>query len=77
MNKINEHKQRLSLTLLFSGLVFVFLVLTMLLVTLVIETVIRRKLDPKYESWIHAGGMALLLTLMAVIMFNDILKLFQ
>jgi regulator of sigma E protease len=49
----------------------------LLLVTLEIETVIRRKLDPKYESWIHAGGMALLLTLMAVIMFNDILKLFQ
>ena len=49
----------------------------LLLVTLVIETVTRRKLNPKYEAWIHAGGMALLLTLMAVIMFNDILKLFQ
>ena len=49
----------------------------MLLVTLVIETITRRKLNPKYEAWIHAGGMALLLTLMAVIMFNDILKLFQ
>ena len=49
----------------------------LLLVTLVIETVTRRKLNPKYEAWIHAGGMALLLTLMAVIMFNDIVKLFQ
>ena len=49
----------------------------LLLVTLVIETITRRKLNPKYEAWIHAGGMALLLTLMAVIMFNDILKLFQ
>ena len=49
----------------------------LLLVTLVIETVTRRKLNPKYEAWIHAGGMALLLALMAVIMFNDILKLFQ
>ena len=48
----------------------------LLLVTLLIETVTRRKLNPKYEAWIHAGGMALLLTLMAVIMFNDILKLF-
>ena len=49
----------------------------LLLVTLVIETVTRKKLNPKYEAWIHAGGMALLLTLMAVIMFNDIVKLFQ
>lgn len=49
----------------------------LLLVTLVIEAVTRRKLNPKYEAWIHAAGMALLLTLMGVIMFNDILKLFR
>ena len=49
----------------------------LLLITLVIESVTRRKLNPKYEAWIHAGGMALLLTLMAVIMFNDIVKLFH
>ena len=49
----------------------------LLLITLVIESVTRRKLNPKYEAWIHAGGMALLLTLMAVIMFNDIVKLFR
>ena len=49
----------------------------LLLVTLVIEAITRKKLNPKYEAWIHAAGMALLLTLMAVIMFNDILKLFQ
>ena len=49
----------------------------LLLVTLIIETMTRKKLNPRYEAWIHAGGMALLLGLMAVIMFNDILKLFQ
>ena len=49
----------------------------LLLITLLIEAVTRRKLNPKYEAWIHAGGMALLLTLMAVIMFNDIVKLFH
>ena len=49
----------------------------LLLVTLIIEAMTRKKLNPKYEAWIHAGGMALLLGLMAVIMFNDILKLFQ
>ena len=49
----------------------------LLLVTLVIEKLTRKKLDPKYEAWIHAAGMALLLTLMAVIMLNDIVKLFR
>ena len=49
----------------------------LLLVTLIIEAMTRKKLNPRYEAWIHAGGMALLLALMAVIMFNDILKLFQ
>lgn len=49
----------------------------LLLVTLIIEAITRKKLNPRYEAWIHAGGMALLLALMAVIMFNDILKLFQ
>ena len=49
----------------------------LLLVTLIVEAATGKKLDPKYEAWIHAGGMALLLTLMAVIMFNDIFKLFH
>ena len=49
----------------------------LLLVTLIIEAITRKKLNTRYEAWIHAGGMALLLALMAVIMFNDILKLFQ
>ena len=49
----------------------------LLLVTLVIEAITRKKLDPKYEAWIHAAGMVLLLGLMAVIMFNDIVKLFR
>ena len=49
----------------------------LLLVTLVIEGITRKKLDPKYEAWIHAAGMVLLLALMGVIMLNDILKLFR
>ncbi len=47
----------------------------LLLVTLVVEAVTRKKLDPKYEGAIHAAGMVLLLLLMAVIMFNDIVKI--
>lgn len=42
------------------------------LLTGVIETVTRKKLDPKYEGYIHGVGMVLLLALMAVIMFKDI-----
>ena len=41
------------------------------------ETVTGKKLDPKYEAYVHGAGMVLLLGLMAVIMFNDILKIFR
>lgn len=47
----------------------------LLLVTWVIEKIIRKKLDPKYEGYIHAAGMFLLLGLMALIMFNDIVRI--
>ena len=47
----------------------------LLLVTVLIETVTRKKLDPKYEGYIHTAGMVLLLGLMAYVMFNDIVKL--
>ena len=43
-----------------------------LIITAVIETLTRRKLDPKYEGYIHGAGMVLLMILMAVIMFKDI-----
>lgn len=43
-----------------------------LLLTTVIEAVTRKKLDPKYEGYVHAAGMVLLLGLMAVILFKDI-----
>ena len=49
----------------------------LLLVTWLIETVTRRKLDPRYEGAIHTAGMVLLLALMAFVMFNDIFKLFK
>lgn len=47
----------------------------LMIVTVVIEAITHRKLDPKYESYIHAAGMALLLILMAFIMYNDIARL--
>lgn len=48
-----------------------------LLLTTGIEAITRKKINPKYEGYIHAGGMILLLLLMAVIMFKDILFLFR
>ncbi len=47
----------------------------LMIVTVIIEAVTRRRLDPKYEGYIHAGGMILLLLLMAFIMYNDIARL--
>ena len=44
---------------------------------MLIEIIIRRPINPKYERWIHAAGMILLLLFMAVISFNDIWKLIK
>ena len=49
----------------------------LLIVTTIIEKIIGKKLDPKYEGYIHAAGMVLLLAFMAFVMFNDVLKLFR
>ena len=48
----------------------------LLLVTWVIESVTGKKLNPKYEGYIHAAGMVLLLSLMVFIMFHDIWRIF-
>ena len=48
-----------------------------LLLTTAVETVTGRKINPKYEAWLHGAGMLLLLGLMAVIMFKDIFVLFR
>ena len=48
-----------------------------LLLTTGIEAITHKKIDPKYEGYIHAGGMILLLLLMAVILFKDAIFLFK
>ena len=48
-----------------------------LLLTTGIEAVTGKKIDPKYEGYIHGIGMVLLLALMAVIMFKDIFTIFK
>ena len=48
-----------------------------LLLTCAIEGITRKKLDPKYEGYIHGVGMVLLLAFMAIILFKDIFVIFQ
>jgi len=48
-----------------------------LLLTVAVEKVIRRKVDPKYEGYIHAAGMIILLAFMAIVMFKDIFVIFK
>ena len=48
-----------------------------LLLTLAVEKITRKKIDPKYEGYIHGVGMILLLALMALIMFKDIFTIFK
>ena len=48
-----------------------------LLLTVAVEKVTQRKIDPKYEGYIHAAGMVLLLGFMAVVMFKDIFVIFK
>ena len=40
-----------------------------------IETVTRRRLDPKYEGYVNAVAFALLMALMVYVMFNDIVRI--
>ena len=48
-----------------------------LLITTAVEGITRKKIDPKYEGYLHGAGMIFLLGLMAVIMFKDIIFLFR
>ena len=48
-----------------------------LLLTTAVEAVTKKKINPKYEGYLHAAGMILLLILMAVIIFKDIFVLFK
>ena len=36
----------------------------------------KKKLNPKIEGYIHAGGMVLRLALIALILFKDVIQIF-
>jgi len=48
-----------------------------LLLTCAIEKITKKKLDAKYEGYIHGIGMILLLALMALILFKDVFTIFK
>ena len=48
-----------------------------LLLTTAIEKITGKKLNSKYEGYIHGAGMVLLLALMAIIMFKDVFMIFK
>lgn len=48
-----------------------------LLITVAVEAIMKKKINPKYEGYLHGAGMILLLALMAIIMFKDVIFLFK
>jgi len=44
-------------------------------ITWVIEKVTRRRLDPKYEGYIHTAAMVLLMGLMVFVLVNDVVRI--
>ena len=48
-----------------------------LLITTAYEGITKKKINPKYEGYLHGGAMILLLALMAFIMFKDIFAIFK
>ncbi|MBE6956652.1 MAG: RIP metalloprotease RseP [Ruminococcaceae bacterium] len=48
-----------------------------LLVNALWQLVFRRKINPKYEGYIHFAGLLALLGLMVVVAFNDLVRIFS
>ena len=48
-----------------------------LIVTWFIEKIIRKRINPKYEGYIHTAGFVLIIGLMIFVMANDVVRLFN
>lgn len=48
-----------------------------LLITTAVEGITHKKVNPKYEGYLHAAGMFLLMGLMVLVMFKDIFVIFK
>lgn len=47
----------------------------LLIVTWIAEHLLRKKIEPKYEAWIHTAGLVLLMGFMVFVMYNDIVRI--
>lgn len=47
------------------------------ILTTIVETITHKKLNPKYEAYLHGAGMVVLLGFMAMITFKDIFNIFR
>lgn len=47
------------------------------LIFILIEMIFKKPVPQKYEGWIHAAGLIILLAFIAIVTFSDILKLFN
>ena len=48
-----------------------------LLLTTAVEAITKKKLDPKYEGYVHAAGMIILFAFMGIILFKDVFTIFK
>ena len=48
-----------------------------LFITTAIEKITKKKVNPKYEGYIHGVGMVLLMALLIFVVFKDIFVLFK
>lgn len=46
-----------------------------LILTWGLEKILRRRINPRYEGYLHAAGLALLLGLMVFVLYNDIARM--
>ena len=67
MRSLEEHKQRLSLTLLFTGLVFVFLLITMVFVGLIIVLLVHMDLLRTGNGAMRTGTFIFIIGLASIV----------
>ena len=67
MRSLEERKQRLSLTLLFTGLVFVFLLITMVFVSLIIVLLVHMDLLRTGNGALRTGTFILIIGLASIV----------
>lgn len=48
-----------------------------LLLTTAVEAITKKKVNPKYEGYLHGAGMVILLLFMAAVTFKDVFQLFR